>query len=291
MYSLLKNFSRLPLRLIQVTARSVGWLLYVSNSSARRVTEINLKSAYPELSESEREQLTRRSLKSQCMTYAESVKIWGSAPEFALEQIKVVHGEDIFLDALQNPNGTLAVVPHFGTWELMNAWVNLHTAPVIMYKPSKNPDVDRFMLEARQRLNATLVPTDETGVRALFKHLKQGGFAAILPDHVPKESGGIYSPFFGQNALSSTLLSKLAAKTQCSVIGLSCLRREDLSGFELYVQTLSAEINAKDLQLSVDTLNKEMERMINVAPEQYLWGYKRFRKVEENINLYQIRSE
>ncbi|WP_168384233.1 lysophospholipid acyltransferase family protein [Acinetobacter indicus] len=286
MYSLLKNFSKLPLRLIQVTARSVGWLLYVSNSSARRVTEINLKSAYPELSESERDQLTKRSLKSQCMTYAESVKIWGSAPEFALEQIKVVHGEDIFLDALQNPNGTLAVVPHFGTWELMNAWVNLHTAPVIMYKPSKNPDVDRFMLEARQRLNATLVPTDETGVRALFKHLKQGGFAAILPDHVPKESGGIYSPFFGQNALSSTLLSKLAAKTQCSVIGLSCLRREDLNGFELHVQTLSAEINAKDLQLSVDTLNKEMERMINVAPEQYLWGYKRFRKVENDKNLY-----
>lgn len=286
MYSLLKNFSKLPLRLIQVTARSVGWLLYVSNSSVRRVTEINLKSAYPELSESERDQLTRRSLKSQCMTYAESVKIWGSAPEFALEQIKAVHGEDIFLDALQNPNGTLAVVPHFGTWELMNAWVNLHTAPVIMYKPSKNPDVDRFMLEARQRLNATLVPTDETGVRALFKHLKQGGFAAILPDHVPKESGGIYSPFFGQNALSSTLLSKLAAKTQCSVIGLSCLRREDLSGFELYVQTLSAEINAKDLQLSVDTLNKEMERMINAAPKQYLWGYKRFRKIEGDKNLY-----
>ncbi|MCO8103461.1 lysophospholipid acyltransferase family protein [Acinetobacter indicus] len=286
MYSLLKNFSRLPLRLIQVTARSVGWLLYVSNSSARRVTEINLKSAYPELSESERDQLTKRSLKSQCMTYAESVKIWGSAPEFALEQIKAVHGEDIFLDALQNPNGTLAVVPHFGTWELMNAWVNLHTAPVIMYKPSKNPDVDRFMLEARQRLNATLVPTDETGVRALFKHLKQGGFAAILPDHVPKESGGIYSPFFGQNALSSTLLSKLAAKTQCSVIGLSCLRREDLSGFELHVQTLSAEINAKDLQLSVDTLNKEMERMINVAPEQYLWGYKRFRKLEGLKSIY-----
>ena len=27
-------------------------------------------------------------------------------------------------------------------------------------------------------------------------------------------------------------------------------------------------------------LNKEMERMINAAPKQYLWGYKRFRKIE-----------
>ena len=77
MYTLLKNFSKLPLRFIQKLAQLTGSLLYLSHSSARRVTEINLASAYPELSESERADLTKRSLKSQCMTYAESVKIWG----------------------------------------------------------------------------------------------------------------------------------------------------------------------------------------------------------------------
>lgn len=288
MYALLKNFSKLPLRFIQNLAKSVGSFLYITNSSIRRTTEINLGIAYPELSVSERTRLAKRSVQSQCMTYAESVKIWGSEPEFALKQIRNIHHPEIFTDALKNPNGTLAVVPHFGTWELLNAWVNQHTSPVIMYKPSKNPDVDRFMLEARQRLNATLVPTDETGVRALFKHLKQGGFSAILPDHVPKESGGIYSLFYNQNALSSTLLSKLAAKTQCSVVGLSCLRRNDLSGYDIIVTQLSDDILSKDLQLSVDTLNKEMERMINVAPEQYLWGYKRFRKLENEKSLYDL---
>ena len=286
MYTLLKNFSKLPLRFIQNLAQLAGSLLYLSHSSARQVTEINLTSAYPELSGAERSDLTKRSLKSQCMTYAESVKIWGSSPEYALSLIQDVHGEDIFLQALQNPHGCLAVVPHFGTWELLNVWVNQHTSPVIMYKPSKNEDIDRFMLEARQRLKATLVPTDDSGVRAVFKHLKQGGFSAILPDHVPKESGGIYSYFYGQNALSSTLLSKLAAKTQCSVVGLSCLRRKDLSGYDIVVTPISDDILSKDLQLSVDTLNKEMERMINVAPEQYLWGYKRFRRLAGGVNLY-----
>ena len=286
MYKLLKNFSKLPLRFIQNLAQAAGSILYITNSSARRVTEINLKSAYPDLSEHERTQLVKASLKSQCMTYAESVKIWGSSSEYALSLIQSIQGEELFLKAIQNPNGCLAVVPHFGTWELLNVWVNQHTSPVIMYKPSKNEDLDRFMLEARQRLNATLVPTDDTGVRALFKHLKTGGFSAILPDHVPKESGGIYSPFYNQNALSSTLLSKLAAKTQCSVIGLSCLRRSDLSGYDVIVTELSNDILSKDLQLSVDTLNKEMERMINVAPEQYLWGYKRFRKLKNFVNFY-----
>ena len=286
MYNSLKNLSRLPLTMIQSLAKGVGSLLFFSNSSARRVTELNLKVAYPELNEQQRNTLVKASLKSQCMTYAESIKVWGSSPEFALAQIKEVHGAEIFINALKNPNGCLAAVPHFGTWEILNAWLNQYTSPVIMYKPSKNKDLDRFMLESRQRLNATLVPADDTGVRAVFKHLKQGGFSVILPDHVPKESGGIYSNFFGQNALSSTLLSKLAAKTQCSVVGLTCIRRSDLSGFNVHVIELSQDILSKDLQISVDTLNKEIEHMINVAPEQYLWGYKRFRKLEGGRNLY-----
>lgn len=286
MYKLLKTFSRLPLGMIQSIARGVGNLLFMSNSSAKRTTELNLTAAYPELDEQQRNQLIKASLQSQCMTYAESIKIWGSSPEFALAQIKQVYNAEIFLNALKNPNGSIGVVPHFGAWELMNAWINQHTHPVIMYKPSRNKDLDRFMLESRQRLNATLVPTDDTGVRALFKHLKQGGFTAILPDHIPKESGGIYSEFYGQKAFSSTLLSKLAAKTQCSVVGLTCVRRPDFSGFDIHFTALSQDINSKDLQLSVDTLNKEMERMINIAPEQYLWGYKRFRKLDGGRNLY-----
>ena len=272
--------------MLQTLARGAGSILFTTHSSARRTTELNINAAYPELDNQQKIQLVKASLKSQCMTYVESIKVWGSSPEFALSQIKQVYNAEIFLEALKNPNGTLGVVPHFGTWEIMNAWVNQHTSPVILYKPSRNKDLDRFMLESREQLKATLVPTDDTGVRALFKHLKQGGFSAILPDHIPKDSGGIYSDFYGQKAFSSTLLSKLAAKTQCSVVGLTCIRRPDYSGFDLHFTELSKEINSKDLQLSVDTLNKEMERMINIAPEQYLWAYKRFRKLEGGKNLY-----
>ena len=272
---------------IQSFARATGSLLFKTNSSLRKTTEKNLSLAYPELTADERDILTQKSMQSQCMTYAESIKIWGSSTDYALSLISKIHGENIFLDAIKTQKGVIVVVPHFGTWELLNVWLNQHSSPVIMYKPNKNEDVDRFMLEARQRLNATLVPTDENGVRAIFKHLKSGGLTVILPDHVPKESGGIYSMFYGQNALSSTLVSKLASKTQCAVIGLSCLRCDDIDGFEIYVSKLSDDILSKDLQLSVDTLNKELEQMINTAPAQYIWGYKRFRNLKQFHSIYQ----
>lgn len=286
MYAFLKLFSKLPLVAIQSFAQLVGRFLFISHSSARKVTEINLKVAYPELDDQQRQNLAQRSLKNQAMTYAESIKIWGSSTEYAQSLITKIHGEDILLNALNAKKGVIAVASHFGTWELLNAWLNQYSSPVIMYKPSKQKDLNRFMLEARQRLNATLVPTDETGVRAIFKHLKQGGLTVILPDHVPKESGGIYSMFYGQNALSSTLVSKLASKTQCAVIGIWCVRNADLSGFEIHAVELSSDILSKNLQLSVDCLNKEMEHMINTAPEQYMWAYKRFRKLFAGKNLY-----
>ncbi|BCU63786.1 hypothetical protein F941_02849 [Acinetobacter bouvetii DSM 14964 = CIP 107468] len=142
------------------------------------------------------------------------------------------------------------------------------------------------MLEARQKFNATLVPTDETGIRAIFKHLKQGGLTVILPDHLPKASGGIPSNFFGQKTLSTTLVSKLASKTQCNIIGLSCIRNKDLSSYDVHCTRLSDDILSKDLQVSVDALNTAMQNIINQAPEQYIWSYKRFRNCYGDINVY-----
>ncbi|WP_180042859.1 MULTISPECIES: lysophospholipid acyltransferase family protein [unclassified Acinetobacter] len=285
MYFVLKVISRFPLSFLQLLASCIAILLYSFNSSLKRITGINLKLAYPELDETAYQALLKKSLKSQCMTYIESIKCWGMPPEYSLNQIKNIYGEQHLTEALANKKGVIVVVVHLGCWELLNAWLNLHAAPMIMYKPNKHKAVDRFMLEARQRLNATLVPTDENGVRAIFKHLKQGGLTVILPDHLPKASGGIYSEFFGQKTLSTTLVSKLASKTECNIVGLSCIR-DETSGFNVYCSPLSDQILSKDLKTSVDCLNQNLEDMINVAPEQYIWSYKRFRKVEGNKNLY-----
>jgi KDO2-lipid IV(A) lauroyltransferase len=69
------------------------------------------------------------------------------------------------------------------------------------------------------------------------------------------------------------------------VIGISCLRNSD-TYFDIHCTQLSDNILSKDLQISVNQLNQDVEAMINVAPEQYIWSYKRFRKVEGNKNLY-----
>ena len=286
MYFLFKVVSLLPLCVLQWIASWIALLLNSFNSSMKRVSSINLKLAYPELNIEQHQALLKKTLKNQCLTYVESIKIWGMPQQYNVGLIKNIFGEQHLTEALNSEKGTIVVLLHLGNWELVNVWLNQYTAPVIMYKPSKNKGIDRFMLEARQSTRAKLVPTDENGVRAIFKHLKQGGLTVILPDHLPKESGGIYADFFGQKTLSTTLLSKLASKTQCNVIGISCLRNSD-TYFDIHCTQLSDNILSKDLQVSVNQLNQDVEAMINVAPEQYIWSYKRFRKVEGQFNIYQ----
>ena len=77
----------------------------------------------------------------------------------------------------------------------------------------------------------------------------------------------------------------MAAKTQCNVIGLSCIRNTDAAGFDVYCTELSQDILSTDLQLSVDSLNLAMQDIINQAPEQYIWSYRRFRNCYNVVPL------
>ena len=69
------------------------------------------------------------------------------------------------------------------------------------------------------------------------------------------------------------------------MIGISCLRNTDTL-FDIHCTQLSENILSKDLQVSVNQLNQDVEVMINVAPEQYIWSYKRFKKIEGIENIY-----
>ena len=286
MYLILKIISVFPLRLLQAIAMMAAGLIYYFNLSIKRITAINIKLAYPKLSSAEQEQLIKKSVQSQCLSYLEFIKCGGMPPNYSLNLLKNVYGEMVLTDALANKKGVIVVVPHFGCWELLNAWLSVYTAPMIMYKPNRNKDINRYILQARQKTNAILVPADETGIRAIFKHLKQGGLTVILPDHIPKPSGGIYADFFKQNVLSGTIVPKLAQKTQCNVVGISCIRTNRHSCFDIHCSSISNNIMSKDLQTSVLCLNQHMEQMIATIPAQYIWSYKRFRNCYGNHNPY-----
>lgn len=282
-----------PLPLLRALARFVAFFISLQkHTGIYQIIDKNLQMVYPHLSLLERERMAKQTLQNQALNIVESVKSWAMPVDWSITQIHTVHNQQLLLDGLANPNGMLAIVPHLGTWEIMNPWLNQFGSPTIMYKPVKGDRANAFALQGRERLNATLVPTDSSGVKAIFKTLKNGGFSIILPDHVPEPSGGVNVPFFGINCLTSTLAPKLASKTGCSLVGLTCVRREDKNGFDVYCDTLNdPNLWDKNVEVATTALNQAMEKMINRFPSQYMWGYKRFKNVPIVKNPYKLNEE
>lgn len=288
---MIKMIKFVPLSLLRTVARIAAYLAYMTNASIYRSIDKNLILTKPSLTNHARKQLAKDILTNQLISTVDSLKCWAMPPIWSIEQIKNVHGLHILQQGLSNPNGMLAIVPHIGTWEMMNAWLNQFGKPVIMYKPIKSAAMNAFILEGRQRLNATLVPTDSTGVKAIFKTLKQGGFSIILPDHVPDISGGVIVPFFGIPTLTSTLAPKLTQKTGCALVGLSCIRRDDGTGFEVFCYELSdAALYDKDTKIATSALNRAMQHMIDAHFHHYMWGYRRFKYTPLGDNPYLLST-
>ena len=283
-------FKIVPLSVLQMLARFVAWIiLRMPSASIMRTVKINMALIAPTLSHLQKQALTKDIIYHQCLTSIESIKSWAMPPDWSIAQIRDVHNKDILLDGLANPNGMLAIVPHLGTWEMMNAWLNQFGSPTIMYKPVKGDITNNFILQGRARLNATLVPTDGSGVKAVFKTLKQGGFSIVLPDHVPDPSGGVIVPFFGIETLTSTLASKLASKTKCALVGLACIRRDDGHGFDIYCYKLDdPALYDRNAETAAYALNLAMQRMIEDNYSHYMWGYRRFKLIPTINNPYSV---
>ncbi|NYR08285.1 lysophospholipid acyltransferase family protein [Psychrobacter sp. BI730] len=286
-------FKVVPLSVLQMLARFAAWVIIkIPSLSIMRTIQINMALITHTLSEQQKRALTKDIIYHQCLTSIESIKSWAMPPEWSIAQIRDVHNKDILLEGLANPNGMLAIVPHLGTWEMMNAWLNQFGAPTIMYKPVDGKFANEFILQGRARLNATLVPTDGSGVKAVFKTLKQGGFSIVLPDHVPEPSGGVVVPFFGIKTLTSTLASKLASKTKCALVGLSCIRRTDGRGFDIYCYKLNdPALYDRNAEVATHALNQAMERMIKDNYSHYMWGYRRFKRIPNLGNPYKKDKE
>ncbi|MDO4895942.1 MAG: lipid A biosynthesis acyltransferase [Moraxella sp.] len=274
-----------PMSLLGALARVVSYFAKWSNASIYRGICTNLMIVRPFMDKDERERLAFIALQNQLTSTLHSAKSWAMPPEWSARQIVKVHDEHILQAGLAHPNGMLIIAPHIGTWEMMNAYVSQLGNLTIMYKPSGNAKLDEFVLQGRQRLSATLVPTDASGVKAIFSTLKNGGFSVLLPDHVPDRHGGEIVPFFGIPTMTGTLAPKLASKTRCALVGLACIYEH--GGFHIYCYDLNDEnLYSKDIITATTALNDSMQMMINEHFTHYMWGYRRFKTTPFGENPY-----
>lgn len=273
-----RRLSRWPLTRLWWLASRLGPLVHRFSQRERSVTEINLNTVYPALNACERQHLARASLRHSTATMLELGHAWMAPPERVDASIIRVHGRDKLDGARAEGRGVIVLAPHFGNWEVLNFWLSSHFPFTAMYEPPKIAALDPVIRQGRERMGATLVPTNPRGVAALLKALKRSEAIGILPDQEPNWGSGVFAPFFHRDAYTGTLLPKLVARTQARVVTGIAKRVPD-QGFEIHFLDADERVYSHEETTSATGVNACVEAAIALDPAQYQWEYKRYRKV------------
>ena len=281
LYLLVFVLGRLPWAVSNRIGDAVAGLWRRLDAREARVSRRNLELVFPALADDERARLQRQVLRITARQALETMRFWTRPHAENLALIRETHGVDLFDAACASGNGLIVAAPHYGNWELLNQWLAAHTALSILYRPPESAIGEAFLQRVRAdgHNQVTQIPAEGAAVRQLLRLLQGGGVAGILPDQQPKAGDGLFAPFFGKQALTMTLLPRLAHRTGATVLFAYCERIDTAAArpaFALRFEAAPADISDSDPTVGTRALNAAVERIASRDPTQYQWTYKRY---------------
>ncbi|MCP3850549.1 MAG: lysophospholipid acyltransferase family protein [Gammaproteobacteria bacterium] len=275
-------FALLPLRLNHLIGSWIGLIIYKLEGNTWRTSKTNIELCFPEKTPDEQENLLRESLIELGKQFTEMGPMWLWPAEKTLSLLTHVSGKEHMDAAMQSNKGVFLLTPHLGCWEIAGLYLGANIPVTILYSRPKIKALDDIVRQSRIRSGARLVAADASGVKSIFKTLRQGNGTGILPDQNPDDTNsGVFAPFFGIQTLTMTFISKLASKTGAAIVIGYAERLPKGKGYHLHIRKADPALSDSDPLLSATALNKTVEEYIREVPTQYQWSYKRFKKRPE----------
>lgn len=265
-----------PLRALHAAGGALAWCVSWFDTREVRVARRNVELCFPELDPRDRRRFLRRTLAETGKGIVELAAFWGRPPARALELIRAVEGRPLLDAALAQGRGVLIAAPHLGAWEILNLYLSSIAPMSVLYRVPQNAEFETLLTRARGGFGAAQVRADPTGVRALYRHLREGRIVGILPDQRPKGGEGEAAPFFGHPAKTMTLLGRLAHRSGVPVLLAFAQRLPRGAGFVVHFAAAEPDVAEADNVRAVAALNRGIEALTRRCPEQYQWTYKRF---------------
>ncbi|MDP2823656.1 MAG: lysophospholipid acyltransferase family protein [Sulfuritalea sp.] len=262
-----KALAHLPLPLLHNLGALAGWLAWLLSATYRRNFSRHILQAGMTAAKT-------AAIAEAGKALLELPKIWLRPQEEVIERVVKVSGWELVEAAWEAKRGILFLTPHLGCFEITAQYYAAQKPMTVLYRRPKQ-DWLAPLIEAGRGANLKLAPADLSGVRRLLKALKSGEAVGMLPDQVPGNGEGAWVPFFGRPAYTMTLAARLA-ETGATVLLAYGERLHYGAGYHLKLFPLSAPLEGDPIQRAAQ-LNRELEALICQCPEQYLWGYNRYK--------------
>lgn len=276
----LKSLSYIPFGVLYLLSDVLACLLYHIVRYRRKIVRRNLSESFPEMPLLEVKRLEKHFYRFFTDMILESVKLASISPEELRGRMKFTNVKQVNA-MLRGGKSVSLYLGHYGNWEWISSmplWLEKGGVQAQIYHKLRNENMDRLMLEIRERMGAVCVDMRKTA-RYINGFVANGqvGIIGFIADQSPKKREvRDFLPFLNHQVPVLTGTEKITKHYgfEAFYVDVKRVRRgyyeAEFVPMHDHPQTLpDFELTALYFRL--------LEQTIRRQPELYLWTHNRFK--------------
>jgi len=267
----------MPEPLVRAKALVWSWIWFYIVPVRRKVMNLNLTLAFPELSVGERRKLIRKTMHSFMPSLVEFGRLRHVTEKFMRKRV-TIEGEPVLRSLLARNRGVVVISGHFGNWEVMGAVCRQMDLPIsYIVKRVKDQNVDDLINGWRKDIGVEIIYARESNTK-IAEHLKRNRLVAFMVD---QDAGkrGVRNVFVGHPASTPRGAAVYALRTGAPVMLAMGLREGTRFRivFEEVKLPADAGLSEEGITKAMQAMTSILESWVRKYPGQYMWMHHRWR--------------
>lgn len=275
--SLLKLLSYLPLWFLHGASWFAYLLLFHVFQVRRTLTLQNIKTSFPDYSETECVELAKNHYKSICMVIAETIKALSISKQEIKNRVEFVNLKLLENYLAQDQSAIIITAHHCNfEWALLACAQHLNYPVDTVYRKQRTTSLEELFYNLRTRFDVTPLPM-ETCVAESVKRSKITRMLAMAADQSPKKDDSPYWQYFlNRDTAFHTGSEKIARAFKYPIIFMS-LKRTRRGYYQATLKLLAEPPFKQDPNQIMQLYISELETLVRESPKDWLWAYRRWK--------------
>ncbi len=236
----------------------------------------NLSKAFPNINNNEKKKILIKMWNNYGKILAEYIFIKDFRLSKKFSDKIIIENQNELEIIKRDKKPVIFISGHFNNFELMAMHIEKSGIDLAaIYRPLNNNFLNPIMENIRKKyICKKQIKKGISGTKDILKYFKDGTSIALMIDQ--RVSEGIYSNFFNQKALTTTIPAQFVKKFNACVVPIYIERIEE-NNFRIQIYKKMHFSENEDISSITLSLNKILEQMIIKNPEQWIWTHNRWK--------------
>jgi len=269
-----------PKNYIVKAGNILGSIAYLLDARHRRIVKRNLKFAYPEWPLDKINKISIKTFQNVGITVLEIGQMTCFSKKDILQKVRI-KGKENLLNTIKSPKGVIMISAHIGNWEICSLFLSCYMQKSVVVVAQNQPNIIERIIHKLRTSTGNVIINKKGAMIKLVRTLRKGKMIGLLIDQGTSRGEGVDVTFFGRKTNATYAASLLAARYNCPVLPVYCIRESDAKltvVVEPPLKLHKTDDVHSDLRTNTQIMTDSVEKIIRLYPEQWLWFHKRWKR-------------